>query len=157
MRGTRVKPERKRESERPRERDQRVATKQRGQQGWSPYYRSSRPRWMSCWRRASKPLVGPLLTVESQQRKTLLQMCFHIKVSVLWHDWVTHCPLLPDENGTLKDTSLVRMFLMMQPWYLPSTDMAKKLVLKYPLLMLPTPSWVRVRTCCLPSLWQSFT
>lgn len=37
-----------------------------------------------------------------------------------------------DERGTLKDVSLVRMFLMMQPWYIPSTDMAKKLVLKYP-------------------------
>ncbi|KAI3376611.1 hypothetical protein L3Q82_017045, partial [Scortum barcoo] len=36
-----------------------------------------------------------------------------------------------DEKGTLKDASLVRMFLMMQPWYIPSTDMAKKLVLKY--------------------------
>uniref|UniRef100_A0A8L0DVP2 RAS guanyl-releasing protein 2 n=1 Tax=Oncorhynchus mykiss TaxID=8022 RepID=A0A8L0DVP2_ONCMY len=37
-----------------------------------------------------------------------------------------------DETGTLKDPSLVRMFLMMHPWYLPSTDMAKKLLLKYP-------------------------
>uniref|UniRef100_A0A665TF12 RAS guanyl releasing protein 2 n=1 Tax=Echeneis naucrates TaxID=173247 RepID=A0A665TF12_ECHNA len=37
-----------------------------------------------------------------------------------------------DEGGTLKDTSSVRMFLMMHPWYIPSTDMAKKLVLKYP-------------------------
>ncbi|CAJ1086626.1 RAS guanyl-releasing protein 2 isoform X2 [Xyrichtys novacula] len=35
-----------------------------------------------------------------------------------------------DEKGTLKDRNLVRMFLMMQPWYLPSTDMAKQLVLK---------------------------
>ncbi|XP_045920111.1 RAS guanyl-releasing protein 2-like isoform X3 [Micropterus dolomieu] len=35
-----------------------------------------------------------------------------------------------DEKGTLKDASLVRMFLMMQPWYIPSSDMAKKLVLK---------------------------
>ncbi|XP_034412509.1 RAS guanyl-releasing protein 2-like isoform X5 [Cyclopterus lumpus] len=35
-----------------------------------------------------------------------------------------------DERGTLKDASLVRMFLMMHPWYIPSTDMAKKLVLK---------------------------
>uniref|UniRef100_A0A1A7WV93 RAS guanyl releasing protein 2 (Calcium and DAG-regulated) n=1 Tax=Iconisemion striatum TaxID=60296 RepID=A0A1A7WV93_9TELE len=34
-----------------------------------------------------------------------------------------------DESGTLKDASLVRMFLMMHPWYIPSTDMAKKLVL----------------------------
>lgn len=41
--------------------------------------------------------------------------------------------LILDESGTLKDTTQVRMFLMMHPWYIPSTDMAKKLVLKYPL------------------------
>ncbi|CAF88220.1 unnamed protein product, partial [Tetraodon nigroviridis] len=35
-----------------------------------------------------------------------------------------------DESGTLKDASQVRIFLMMHPWYIPSTDMAKKLVLK---------------------------
>ncbi|XP_017277535.1 RAS guanyl-releasing protein 2 isoform X1 [Kryptolebias marmoratus] len=35
-----------------------------------------------------------------------------------------------DEKGALKDASLVRMFLMMHPWYIPSTEMAKKLVLK---------------------------
>ncbi|XP_015254035.1 PREDICTED: RAS guanyl-releasing protein 2 [Cyprinodon variegatus] len=35
-----------------------------------------------------------------------------------------------DEKGVLKDASLVRMFLMMHPWYIPSTDMANKLVLK---------------------------
>lgn len=46
--------------------------------------------------------------------------------------WVTLCFLVIDEKGTLKDASLVRMFLMMQPWYIPSSDMAKKLVLKYP-------------------------
>lgn len=39
---------------------------------------------------------------------------------------------LIDEKGTLKDASLVRMFLMMHPWYIPSADLAKKLVLKYP-------------------------
>uniref|UniRef100_A0A8C5DJG6 RAS guanyl releasing protein 2 n=1 Tax=Gouania willdenowi TaxID=441366 RepID=A0A8C5DJG6_GOUWI len=33
-----------------------------------------------------------------------------------------------DEKGALNDTTLVRMFLMMHPWYIPSTDMAKKLV-----------------------------
>uniref|UniRef100_A0AAY5K6I4 RAS guanyl releasing protein 2 n=1 Tax=Esox lucius TaxID=8010 RepID=A0AAY5K6I4_ESOLU len=35
-----------------------------------------------------------------------------------------------DDTGTLKDPSLVRMFLMMHPWYLASTNMAKKLLLK---------------------------
>lgn len=40
----------------------------------------------------------------------------------------------------MKDASLVRMFLMMQPWYIPSTDMAKKLVLKYPSCLFPAAS-----------------
>uniref|UniRef100_A0A3P9KUA7 RAS guanyl releasing protein 2 n=1 Tax=Oryzias latipes TaxID=8090 RepID=A0A3P9KUA7_ORYLA len=35
-----------------------------------------------------------------------------------------------DDKGALKEDSLVRMFLMMHPWYIPSTEMAKKLVLK---------------------------
>ncbi|XP_077598671.1 RAS guanyl-releasing protein 2-like isoform X1 [Stigmatopora nigra] len=35
-----------------------------------------------------------------------------------------------DEKGTLADPSLVRMFLMMHPWYIPSTDMAAKLMQK---------------------------
>ena len=42
-----------------------------------------------------------------------------------------------DDKGALKDVSVVRMFLMMHPWYIPSTDMAKKLVLKYPLKLKP--------------------
>lgn len=41
-----------------------------------------------------------------------------------------------DDGGTLKDAYLVRMFLMMQPWYIPSTDMGKNLVLKYPSMLL---------------------
>ena len=42
------------------------------------------------------------------------------------------CSFPLDESGALKDASQVRIFLMMHPWYIPSTDMAKKLVLKYP-------------------------
>lgn len=41
---------------------------------------------------------------------------------------------LTDDEGVLKDTSVVRMFLMMHPWYISSTNFAKKLLLKYPLL-----------------------
>lgn len=41
---------------------------------------------------------------------------------------------LTDDEGALKDASVVRMFLMMHPWYISSTDFAKKLFLKYPLL-----------------------
>uniref|UniRef100_A0AAR2IXG8 RAS guanyl releasing protein 2 (calcium and DAG-regulated) n=1 Tax=Pygocentrus nattereri TaxID=42514 RepID=A0AAR2IXG8_PYGNA len=37
-----------------------------------------------------------------------------------------------DDEGVLKDPSLVRMFLMMHPWYLSSTDLAKNLLQKYP-------------------------
>ncbi|XP_066502542.1 RAS guanyl-releasing protein 2 [Hoplias malabaricus] len=33
-----------------------------------------------------------------------------------------------DDEGELKDPSLVRMFLMMHPWYLSSTDLAKTLL-----------------------------
>ncbi|XP_035288784.1 RAS guanyl-releasing protein 2-like [Anguilla anguilla] len=33
-----------------------------------------------------------------------------------------------DDEGSLKDASLVRMFLMMHPWYLPSSDLAMKLL-----------------------------
>ncbi|XP_071781091.1 RAS guanyl-releasing protein 2 [Centroberyx gerrardi] len=43
---------------------------------------------------------------------------------------VEACVQAFDEKGALKDATLVRMFLMMHPWYIPSTDMAKKLVLK---------------------------
>ncbi|XP_029942075.1 RAS guanyl-releasing protein 2 isoform X2 [Salarias fasciatus] len=35
-----------------------------------------------------------------------------------------------DEKGAVKDPTLVSMFLMMHPWYVPSTELAKKLVLK---------------------------
>uniref|UniRef100_A0A8C6UKB1 RAS guanyl releasing protein 2 n=1 Tax=Neogobius melanostomus TaxID=47308 RepID=A0A8C6UKB1_9GOBI len=38
--------------------------------------------------------------------------------------------LVADEKGTLKDATLVRMFIMMHPWYTPSTELANKLVLK---------------------------
>ncbi|TRY90519.1 hypothetical protein DNTS_002648 [Danionella cerebrum] len=35
-----------------------------------------------------------------------------------------------DNEGSIKDPSFVRMFLMMHPWYLSSTDLSKKLLLK---------------------------
>ncbi|XP_060746565.1 RAS guanyl-releasing protein 2 isoform X3 [Tachysurus vachellii] len=35
-----------------------------------------------------------------------------------------------DDEGVLNDASLVRMFLMMHPWYISSSDFAKKLLLK---------------------------
>uniref|UniRef100_A0A8C7M030 RAS guanyl releasing protein 2 n=1 Tax=Oncorhynchus kisutch TaxID=8019 RepID=A0A8C7M030_ONCKI len=60
-----------------------------------------------------------------------------------------------DETGTLKDPSLVRMFLMMHPWYLPSTDMAKKLLLKYPSPFLFDLYLLRTRICHLVKYWIS--
>lgn len=41
---------------------------------------------------------------------------------------------LTDDDGVLNDASVVRMFLMMHPWYISSTDFAKKLLLRYPFL-----------------------
>lgn len=93
-----------------------------GDQRWSVSQRSSSPPpWTSWWNHASKPLVGPNNPSNWTEMgfKSLNASCnFYLCVS--------------DERGTLKDSSLVRMFLMMHPWYIPSTDMAKKLVLKYP-------------------------
>lgn len=39
---------------------------------------------------------------------------------------------LADNEGVLKEPSLVRLFLTMHPWYLSSSDLAKKLLHKYP-------------------------
>uniref|UniRef100_A0A8D0AGB3 RAS guanyl releasing protein 2 n=1 Tax=Sander lucioperca TaxID=283035 RepID=A0A8D0AGB3_SANLU len=61
-----------------------------------------------------------------------------------------------DESGTLKDASLVRMFLMMHPWYIPSTDLAKKLVLKYPSTLFSTTSdMYSLVICHLVKYWIS--
>lgn len=84
-------------------------------------------------------------------------------IDIRWW-WVTSYFLLIDESGTLKDASLVRMFLMMHPWYIPSTDLAKKLVLKYPSTLFSTTSdmyslvfvynitltekWIQCQICC---------
>lgn len=48
------------------------------------------------------------------------------------HPCISVSPLLVDYEGRLNDESLVRMFLMMHPWYLSSADLAKKLSSKYP-------------------------
>uniref|UniRef100_A0A8C8F8B6 RAS guanyl releasing protein 2 n=1 Tax=Oncorhynchus tshawytscha TaxID=74940 RepID=A0A8C8F8B6_ONCTS len=56
-----------------------------------------------------------------------------------------------DETGTLKDPSLVRMFLMMHPWYLPSTDMAKKLLSQED----SCTAELRTRICHLVKYWIS--
>uniref|UniRef100_A0AAY4A0L2 RAS guanyl-releasing protein 2 n=1 Tax=Denticeps clupeoides TaxID=299321 RepID=A0AAY4A0L2_9TELE len=54
----------------------------------------------------------------------------NLEQSATVDDLVDVCIQAFDDTGTLKDSSMVRMFLMMHPWYLPSTDLAKKLVQK---------------------------
>lgn len=42
-------------------------------------------------------------------------------------------PLPPADNeGQVRDPELVRMFLMMHPWYLPSAQLAARLLRIYP-------------------------
>lgn len=114
--------------------------KLRGPLRWSPYYRNSLPLLTSWWKPASKPLVGYLSIISFIWIIHLLvKGGSRIKnTSTNWTCWgiflMTGDSLffLIDEKGTLKDASLVRMFLMMHPWYIPSADLAKKLVLKYP-------------------------
>ncbi|XP_071386101.1 RAS guanyl-releasing protein 2 [Centroberyx affinis] len=66
---------------------------------------------------------------------------------------VEACVQAFDEKGALKDASLVRMFLMMHPWYIPSTDMAKKLVLKFQ--EESCTAELRTRVCHLIKYWIS--
>uniref|UniRef100_A0A673NII5 RAS guanyl-releasing protein 2-like n=1 Tax=Sinocyclocheilus rhinocerous TaxID=307959 RepID=A0A673NII5_9TELE len=56
-----------------------------------------------------------------------------------------------DSEGTIKDTSFVKMFLMMHPWYIASTDLSKKLLLQYPLSTTPFGS----KICHLVKYWIS--
>uniref|UniRef100_A0AAQ4NS79 RAS guanyl releasing protein 2 n=1 Tax=Gasterosteus aculeatus aculeatus TaxID=481459 RepID=A0AAQ4NS79_GASAC len=70
------------------------------------------------------------------------------KQSATVDELVEACIQAFDGSGTLKDTSLVRMFLMMHPWYIPSTDMAKKLVLH-------CTAERRTRICHLVKYWIS--
>lgn len=42
-----------------------------------------------------------------------------------------------DDSGKVRDPQLVRMFLMMHPWYIPSSQLAAKLLHIYPLRTLP--------------------
>lgn len=92
---------------------------------------------MSWWKLASKPSVGHFSSVHlirivlNWAYKKFDGSCVETSFSDKWLYYF----LPTDEGGTLKDASLVRMFLMMQPWYIPSTDMTKSLVLKYPALL----------------------
>jgi len=50
----------------------------------------------------------------------------HVQIPVWFSVFLT------DNEGVLKETFLVRMFLTMHPWFLSSSDLAKKLMHKYP-------------------------
>uniref|UniRef100_A0A672IGB3 RAS guanyl releasing protein 2 n=1 Tax=Salarias fasciatus TaxID=181472 RepID=A0A672IGB3_SALFA len=66
--------------------------------------------------------------------KRILVIRFHIKIPTkgcqTYGPLLTSVLLSTDEKGAVKDPTLVSMFLMMHPWYIPSTELAKKLVLK---------------------------
>ncbi len=57
-----------------------------------------------------------------------------------------------DSEGTIKNTSFVKMFLMMHPWYISSTDLSKKLLLKYPLSTKPISHTIVLELYISPSL-----
>ncbi|KAL4006371.1 cyclin-dependent kinase inhibitor 1C [Sarotherodon galilaeus] len=69
------------------------------------------------------------LTVGKTERTATMESILS-EQSATVDELVEACIKAFDQKGTLKDASLVRMFLMMHPWYIPSADLAKKLVLK---------------------------
>ncbi|OWK17384.1 RASGRP2, partial [Cervus elaphus hippelaphus] len=68
-----------------------------------------------------------------------------------------------DDSGKVRDPQLVRMFLMMHPWYIPSSQLAAKLLHIYPSPTLPralqsqsdNSSSLQVKTCHLVRYWIS--
>ncbi|XP_016086898.1 RAS guanyl-releasing protein 2-like [Sinocyclocheilus grahami] len=57
-----------------------------------------------------------------------------------------------DSEGTIKDASFVKMFLMMHPWYISSTDLSKKLLLKS---QESSTDEIRAQICHLVKFWIS--
>uniref|UniRef100_A0A8C1TC66 RAS guanyl releasing protein 2 n=1 Tax=Cyprinus carpio TaxID=7962 RepID=A0A8C1TC66_CYPCA len=57
-----------------------------------------------------------------------------------------------DSEGTIKDRSFVKMFLMMHPWYISSTDLSKKLLLKS---QEGSTDEIRAQICHLVKFWIS--
>lgn len=57
-----------------------------------------------------------------------------------------------DDAGAVKDPSFVRMFLMMHPWYISSTDLSKKLLLKS---QESSNDELRAKICHLVKFWIS--
>ncbi|XP_016334511.1 RAS guanyl-releasing protein 2-A-like, partial [Sinocyclocheilus anshuiensis] len=55
-------------------------------------------------------------------------------------------------EGTIKDTSFVKIFLMMHPWYISSTDLSKKLLLQS---QAGSTEDIRAKICHLVKYWIS--
>ncbi|XP_072495112.1 RAS guanyl-releasing protein 2 isoform X3 [Notamacropus eugenii] len=61
----------------------------------------------------------------------------------------------PDDSGKVRDPQLVRMFLMMHPWYIPSSQLAAKLLHIYQQSRKDNSNSLQVKTCHLVRYWIS--
>ncbi|XP_012318477.1 RAS guanyl-releasing protein 2 isoform X1 [Aotus nancymaae] len=60
-----------------------------------------------------------------------------------------------DDSGKVRDPQLVRMFLMMHPWYIPSSELAAKLLHIYQQSRKDNSNSLQVKTCHLVRYWIS--
>ncbi|CAO2584449.1 RAS guanyl-releasing protein 2 [Lemmus lemmus] len=60
-----------------------------------------------------------------------------------------------DDSGKVRDPQLVRMFLMMHPWYIPSSQLAAKLLHFYQQSRTDNSNSLQVKTCHLVRYWIS--
>uniref|UniRef100_A0A8C0D813 RAS guanyl releasing protein 2 n=1 Tax=Balaenoptera musculus TaxID=9771 RepID=A0A8C0D813_BALMU len=60
-----------------------------------------------------------------------------------------------DDSGKVRDPQLVRMFLMMHPWYIPSSQLAAKLLHIYQQSRKDSSNSLQVKTCHLVRYWIS--
>uniref|UniRef100_A0A8C2M3S4 RAS, guanyl releasing protein 2 n=1 Tax=Cricetulus griseus TaxID=10029 RepID=A0A8C2M3S4_CRIGR len=62
-----------------------------------------------------------------------------------------------DDSGKVRDPQLVRMFLMMHPWYIPSSQLAAKLlhIYPWPQSRKDNSNSLQVKTCHLVRYWIS--
>nr|XP_011718976.2 RAS guanyl-releasing protein 2 isoform X1 [Macaca nemestrina] len=60
-----------------------------------------------------------------------------------------------DDSGKVRDPQLVRMFLMMHPWYIPSSQLAAKLLHIYQQSRKDNSNSLQVKTCHLVRYWIS--
>ncbi|XP_029400101.1 RAS guanyl-releasing protein 2 isoform X2 [Mus pahari] len=60
-----------------------------------------------------------------------------------------------DDSGKVRDPQLVRMFLMMHPWYIPSSQLASKLLHFYQQSRKDNSNSLQMKTCHLVRYWIS--